>query len=282
MKRRQKYQWREMTMGVCYYPEQWDPSLWREDLRRMKAVGITVVRVGEFAWSKFEPEEGVFTFDLFDRFLELCIEEQMQVNFGTPTATPPAWLTEKYPEVLNALENGTLLRHGARRHYNYNSEKYRELTVRIVTKLAEHLGAHPAIVGWQIDNELNCETCEFHSEADSVTFRVFLQEKYGTLDELNREWGTVFWNQTYTDWNQIYVPRTVLNEGYNPHLRLDYYRFISWSAIRYCRLQADILRKYIGEDVYITTNGLFNNIDNHQMEKECLDVFTYDSYPALG
>ena len=197
MRKPQNFQWKEMTMGTCYYPEHWSRELWQDDLQRMKAVGITVIRVAEFAWNKVEPEEGVFTFDFWDEFMELCKQEEMQVIFGTPTATPPAWLTEKYPEVLNCRQDGVPYRHGARRHYNYNSPKYRELSARIVEKLAQHYGKHPAIVGWQIDNELNCEVDEFYSEADSVAFRNFVKEKYKTLDNLNEAWGTVFWNQTY-------------------------------------------------------------------------------------
>ncbi len=282
MRKKQKFQWNEMTMGTCYYPEHWPKELWASDLERMLDTGITVIRIAEFAWNKVEPQEGVFTYEFFDEFLDLCQKKGMKVIFGTPSATPPAWLTEKYPEVLNCDEAGVAYRHGGRRHYNYNSPKYRELVSRIVEKLGEHYGKHPAITGWQIDNEINCETSEFHSEADSAAFRMFLKEKYGTLDALNEAWGTAFWNQTYTDWEQIYVPRPLLNQGYNPHQHLDYYRFISESAVSFCRMQTDILRRYKKDGDFITTNGLFWNMDNHQMEEECLDVYTYDSYPSFA
>ncbi len=212
----------------------------------------------------------------------LCLEEGIEVIFGTPTATPPAWLTEKYPEALNALKDGTLLRHGARRHYNYNSPVYRRLSARIVEQLARHYGQHPAIVGWQIDNELNCETDEFYSEADSDAFRAFVKNKYGTLDALNEAWGTVLWSETYTDWSQIHCPRPVLNGGYNPHFLLDYSRFVSESCISFVRQQADILRKYKKPGDFITTNGLFENLDNHRLQNEALDVYTYDSYPGFA
>lgn len=282
MNSKQNYKWTEMTMGVCYYPEHWDRKLWAQDLDRMLDAGITVVRIAEFAWNKIEPEEGMFTFDFFDSFLDLCSDKGMKVIFGTPTATPPAWLTEQYPEVLNASKDGTLYRHGGRRHYNYNSAVYQKFCARIVEKEAMHYGRHPAIIGWQIDNELNCETCEFYSEADSDAFRLYLQEKYQTLDKLNDAWGTVFWNQTYTEWEQIYVPRPVLNMGINPHQHLDYIRFISYSMLRFCKMQADIIRQYKKPEDYITTNGMFANADNHLMEKECLDVYMYDSYPSFA
>lgn len=281
MRKKQNFQWNQLTMGVCYYPEHWSESLWRDDLRRMKKVRISVIRIGEFAWNKVEPEEGEFTYEFFDQFLEICLEENMNVIFGTPTATPPAWLTEKYPEVLNAREDGVLYRHGGRRHYNYNSKIYQEFSARIVTNIAQHYGKHPMIAGWQIDNELNCESYEFHSEADTMAFRQFLKNKYGTLDDLNEAWGTVFWNQTYTEWEQIYVPRPIL-ASCNPHLYLDYSRFISESTIRFCKMQADIIRKYKKPEDFITTNGMFWNIDNHKMQDDCLDVYTYDSYPSFA
>lgn len=276
------YQWDRINLGVCYYPEHWPQDLWESDLARMKEAGIGTIRIAEFAWSKFEPEEGIFTFDFFDRFLEAVQKAQMKVIFGTPTATPPAWLTARYPEVLNVNRAGVPYYHGARRHYNYNSVRYQELSARIVEKLAAHYGKHPAIIGWQIDNELNCEENEFHAESDSQAFRKFLRESYGTLTALNEAWGSVFWNQSYTDWEQIYVPRNTIHDTINPHQQLDYIRFISDSAIRFCRMQADILRQYIAPDVFITTNGMFENLDNHRMTRQCLDVYTYDSYPNFA
>ncbi len=282
MGQKQNFQWRNMTMGTCYYPEHWEKSLWAQDLDRMLDAGITVILIAEFAWNKVEPEEGKFTYDFFDEFLDLCSEKGMQVIFGTPTATPPAWLTKKYPEVLNATKEGVLLRHGGRKHYNYNAAVYKYFGARIVEKEAEHYAKHSAIVGWQIDNELNCETSEFYSEADSDAFRIFLKEKYGTLDALNDAWGTAFWNETYTEWGEICVPRPVLNEGINPHQHLDYLRFISHSTLAYCRMQAEIIRKYKKPGDFIMTNGMFANVDNHRMEKECLDVYTYDSYPSFA
>lgn len=282
MPSQQQFQWSTMTAGVCYYPEHWPKELWAEDLDRMKAAGLSVIRIAEFAWNLFEPSEGVFQFDFFDDFLTLCADKGVQVILGTPTATPPAWLTEAYPEVLNGTREGILYRHGCRRHYNYNSPVYQKFCTRIVERLAEHYGSHPAVVGWQIDNEINCETDEFNSEADHAAFREFLREKYQTLEELNRTWGTVFWNQTYTDWSQLYGPRPVLNGGYNPSMLLDYYRFVSFSARRFCKMQADIIRKYKKPGDFITTNGLFGHLDNHQMTAESLDVYTYDSYPSFA
>lgn len=271
-----------IDMGVCYYPEHWDRNLWAQDLDRMLAVGLGTVRIGEFAWSLIEPREGEYTYAFFEDFLNLAQEKGMQVIFCTPTATPPAWLTEKYPEVLNADMDGHLIYHGARRHYNYNSPKYLELCGNIVERCASRYGGHPAVVGWQLDNEFNCENGEFYSESDTKAFREFLRKRYNTLEELNRAWGTVFWNQTYTDWQEVHVPRRTNTDSPNPHLKLDYYRFISDSVCRFAKMQADILRKYLKPGDFITTNGMFGNIDYQRMERESLDVLMYDSYPNFG
>ncbi|MCD8151477.1 MAG: beta-galactosidase, partial [Clostridiales bacterium] len=148
MRKDQNYKWKTLSLGTCYYPEHWDRALWRDDLQRMKANGIFTIRIAEFAWSVIEPREGEFTYGFFDAFLDVAEEEGMQVIWGTPTATPPVWLTEKYPEVLNCRMDGVKYRHGMRRHYNYNSPKYQELSARIVERVAEHYGKRPCIVGW--------------------------------------------------------------------------------------------------------------------------------------
>ncbi|WP_123041105.1 beta-galactosidase [Cohnella candidum] len=268
-------------LGACYYPEHWPEELWADDFRRMRELGFSIVRMAEFAWSIFEPEEGRFEFGLFDRAIDLAREQGIQVILGTPTATPPAWLTSKYPEVLNAKQDGTLYRHGQRRHYNYNSPVYRELSARIVTRMAEHYKDHPAVVGWQIDNELNCEVNVFYSDADHAAFRVWLREKYGSLEVLNRAWGAVFWNQTYTDWSQVHLTRPTPSDSPNPHQALDEKRFFSDSAIAFAKLQSDILRDAAPRQ-WVTTNGMFGHLDSHKMTEETLDFFSYDSYPNFS
>jgi len=271
----------KLMLGVCYYPEHWSEELWDDDFQRMKDLGFTYVRMGEFAWTIFEPEEGVYSFDLFDRAIEKAHKLGLKTVLGTPTATPPAWLTHKYPDVLNVSQAGIPYQHGARRHYNYNSENYRRLSTAIVTEMAKHYGDNPGVVGWQIDNELNCEIDVFYSEADHLAFRKWAKEKYKTLEKLNKAWGTVFWNQTYTSWDQVYLTRITVSNSPNPHHMLDEKRFISDSAISYAKMQGDIIRKYTSNQ-WITTNGMFKHLDNHKLTNEVLDFYAYDSYPNFG
>lgn len=272
----------QVSLGVCYYPEHWPETLWEDDLTRMREYNLKAIRIAEFAWSKFEPDEGVFDFGFFDRFMEVVLRSNLQVIFGTPTATPPAWLTHKYPETLNARPDGVLYRHGMRRHYNYNSSAYREFSARIVEKIAEHYCPHPSVIGWQIDNELNCETDVFYSDSDHAAFRAYLRDKFKTLDSLNEALGTVFWNQTYGSWEEIHLPRPTVHRAPNPHLALEEKRFISQSTISFCKMQADIIRKYLRAGQFITTNGLFGHLDSHEMADRELDFISYDSYPNFA
>ena len=273
---------KQISIGTCYYPEHWNPSVWEQDLARMLAVGIKTVRIAEFGWCLMEPAEGEFDFSLFDNFLDAAEKAGMQVIVGTPTATPPAWLTEKYPEVLNADVQGNLYRHGARRHYNYNSSKYQKLCGIIVEKMAQAYAGRNCVVGWQIDNELNCEVDEFYSESDTLAFRRFLKEKYGSVEKLNQAWGTVVWSQNYSSWDEVFVPRFTIHNTVNPHEVMDYKRFISDSCCRFAKMQSDILRKYVKDGDFITTNGMFGNLDNHRLREESLDVYMYDSYPNFA
>jgi beta-galactosidase len=160
-----------VRLGACYYPEQWPETLWEDDFRRMRELGFDVIRIAEFAWSIFEPIEGTFSFELFDRVMDLARQHGLQVILGTPTATPPAWLTAKYPEVLNRSISGVVYQHGQRRHYTYNTPIYQDLSRRIAGQMAAHYCDHPAPLGWQIDNEINCELNVFYAEADHCAFR---------------------------------------------------------------------------------------------------------------
>lgn len=264
--------------GVAYYPELCPESYWERDAKLMQESGVNVARMGEFAWSVMEPEEGRFDFALFDRAIETLGRHGVRTIFGTPTATPPKWLTHKYPEVLDVFETGQAANDQSRRYYCYNSPVYQRLSKRIVEEIAKHYANNPNIVGWQIDNEINNENPVCFSESCRRAFREWLRAKYQTLDALNARWGTRFWSQYYTAWEQIDLPFPTPSL-HNPALMLDYKRFISDSASAFKSDQVEIIRRYRPND-FITTNGLFRNIDYYKFAKD-LDLHSYSNYPTF-
>jgi beta-galactosidase len=264
--------------GVCYYPEQWPESYWEEDARRMQECGVNTVRLGEFGWALMEPRQGHYDFTLFDRAIETLGRHGIKIIFGTPTATPPKWLTHKYPEVLDVPATGRPADDQSRRHYCYNSPVYRRLSRKIVEALALHYRNNTNIIGWQIDNEINNENPECFSESCRTTFRTWLRQKYGTLDELNSRWGTVVWSQTYSDWAQVDLPFPTL-ACHNAGLMLDSRRFISASATDYLNDQVKILRCYRPND-FLTHNGLFKNVNYYDFSR-ALDLYAFDNYPTF-
>ena len=238
---------KKLHFGASYYPEHWNEARWPDDIRLMKEAGFTVVRMGEFAWSTFEPTEGEFHFDWLDRAIDLLAENGIASVLGTPTAGPPAWLTQKYPETLAVNENGYPYEHGKRCHYCVNSPEYHQRTRSLVEKMAEHFGSNPNVIGWQFDNEFNtvcyCDICR-------AAFQHYLMEKFVSLDALNEHWTTAYWSQTYSDWAQIPIPKA----GHNPGLMLAFQQFVTHSYRQYQKLQLDILRKYIPAHIWTTHN----------------------------
>jgi beta-galactosidase len=275
------YSYDSFLYGVVYYPEQWPEAQWDSDLERIAQTGMNVVRMGEGAWSVWEPEEGRYQFDLFDRALELCLRHELKAIMGTPTYTPPAWLTERYPEVLRVSFDGARLTHGSRRHYNYTSTIYQRKSHAITQALAEHYQGHPAVIGWQIDNELNCHLDVSFALSDHQAFRVWCQERYGTLNSLNQAWGTAFWSQTYTDWDQVWLPRPTVTYQ-NPSLLLDFYRFTSEMTIRFGKTQHQIIKR-IAPHQFVTHNAFqtMTSVDLQKFVEEAVDFVSYDSYPEF-
>ncbi len=265
--------------GADYYPEAWDESQWEKDATMMHAAGFNFVRLGEFAWAKIEPTEGRFDFAWLDRALTVLHAHGIRAILGTPTASPPAWLYAKSPDIAAMDENGARYRYGSRRNYCLHNPAFLAATRRIVTALAEHYRDHPGVLGWQIDNELGDPYC-YDGYCQSA-FQKWCQAKYKSLDALNKAWGTVFWGHTYNAWTQIPLPANTLYKAYNPSLALDYHRFYSDSTHDYLRLQADILRK-IALARAITHNemGQFDGIDYSELNTS-LDFVAWDNYPMF-
>jgi beta-galactosidase len=268
-----------MKIGTYYYPEQWPRDQWERDLDNIKKMGLTVVHMGEFAWFDMEPSPGQFKLDWLEDAVDLCAARGLEVILCTPSASPPIWLAEQHPETLPVTRHGTAT-FGGRRHYNPLAPAMREATARIVTALADRFGDHPAIIGWQLDNEY-----ANHFDQSDVTHRAFqdwLKRKYATIDALNKAWGNQFWNAYYTDFAQVRMPRDRDHEYGNPHQRLDASRFWSWAWADFNKLQADILKPKVG-DRWITTNYMsFHPDANPGDMSEDLSMYTWNSYPVHG
>ncbi len=145
-----------MKLGVCYYPEHWPESRWMEDATRMANAGIRIVRIGEFAWSRIEPEPGRLDWSWLDRAVDTLADAGLKIVLCTPTATPPKWLVDAHPDILALDLNGQPRRFGSRRHYCFSSATYQAESARITRAVAERYGDHPAVCAWQTDNEYGC------------------------------------------------------------------------------------------------------------------------------
>jgi beta-galactosidase len=265
-----------LLLGASWYPEQWPESRWDEDLKLMEAAHITVSRVGEFAWSRMEPSEGKFDLDWLDRAIAKAAQHHVAIVIGTPTAAPPAWMTQKYPDVLRVDMNGRRAVHGNRQHFSFTSPRYREFCRQIAGELAKRFGHTPNVIGWQIDNEYAEPS---YDEYTKVKFQEWLKAKYKTLDSLNEHWTTTYWSQTYFDWSQI-----PLGEGYNnPGLRLEWKRFVSDTWASYQKNQVDAIRPLADARQFITSNfmGFFDGFDHYTVSKG-LTMASWDNYVGQG
>ena len=274
-----------MYFGVDYYPEHWDIDLIDSDLKRMKEMGVNIVRIGEFAWHLMEKEEGKYDFSFFDMVIEKLNQNELKVMFGTPTATFPAWLAKKYPSILSKDENLMVRSFGGRRQYCYNSDIYWEYSEKIVKKLISHYKGEKSIISWQVDNEFGHEGSDMcFCEQCQEKFRVFLKKKYETTENLNETYGTIFWGQSYNDFDEIPVPLKTITT-HNPSLQLDWARFRSYSLNNYANAQVRLVRELKGGHQTVTTNlsgGFFKKFYDHEENTKELDFVSYDNYPVWG
>ncbi|MCR5895282.1 MULTISPECIES: beta-galactosidase [Burkholderia] len=268
-----------MRLGVCYYPEHWPESMWADDARRMKALGIEQVRIAEFAWSRIEPSPGEYDWGWLDRAVDVLGAAGLEIVMCTPTATPPKWLVDRHPDILAIGADGRPRAFGSRRHYDFSSPTYLEASRQICTAVAERYGRHPAVRYWQTDNELGChQTVVSYSPAALVRFRAWLKARYGTIDALNHAWGTVFWSMEYRHFDEVDAPVGTVTEAHPSH-RLDYRRFASDEVARYHRMQVDVIRAHSpGRPVAHNFMQLFTEFDHYEVARD-LDVATWDSYP---
>jgi beta-galactosidase len=266
----------KLYTGTAYYPEQWPEATWKEDIRLMRAAGFNVARLGEFAWSAFEPKAGKFNFEWLERAVRQLAEAGIESVLSTPTAAPPAWLVGQYPDMLALDENERRVQFGNRCHYCVNSPDFHEATRRLLKKLVESFGANQNVIGWQLDNEYNrycyCPRCQ-------QLFHEYLEQRYVTVDELNRRWTTAYWSQTYDAWEQIPLPIGL----HNPGLMLEFKHFMTQSYRRFQWLQIEALRPHLRQGVWITHNFMewHDGYDHYEMAED-LDMASWDWYVGMG
>lgn len=274
-----------MLLGVDYYPEQWEKLMADGDLDRICELGCNVIRIGEFAWHRMEKSEGEYDFSYFDDIIAKAKARGLKVIFGTPTATPPAWLVHKHPDVLQEEQDSGKRVFGGRHTFCFSSEVYIEYCKKIVRALASHYKNEPDIIAWQIDNELGhegsdvcwCEKCK-------NKFDAFLAKKYeGNIDRLNNVYGTAFWSQEYNSFEEIPLPSNTITT-HNPSLRLDFERFCSKNIEDFLRVQAEIIKEIIPDAVVIHDfpgGGLDKSVDYSSLSKH-IDKAAYNNYPVWG
>ena len=268
-----------LLMGTDWYPEQWPVSRWETDLSMVEAAHLSVIRIGEFAWSHMEPSEGHFEFDWLARAIRLAEKHHLLVVLGTPTAGPPAWLTQKYPDTLRMETDGRRVTHGNRAQGSVTSARYREFCRRIAAEMARRYGRDPDVIGWQIDNEYGYAQMSYDADAKRQ-FREWLKAKYKSLDALNQRWATAYWSETYDAWSEIPIPSI----PHNPGLMLDWKRFVSFAWASYQQNQIDAIRPLADPRQFITGNFMgygFEGFDHFTVARS-LAFASWDDYVGSG
>lgn len=271
---------KDLTLtGAYYYPEHWDESQWERDLKQMHELGFEFTHFAEFAWAQLEPQEGVYDFSWLDRAVALAAKYDLKVVMCTSTATPPVWLSRKYPEILLKSEDGTVQDHGARQHASFASPVYRKLAYRMIEELARYYGNDSRIIGWQLDNE---PAVQFdYNQAAEEAFREFLKEKYHhNIQELNAAWGTAFWSEVYSRFEEITLPKTA-QMFMNHHQILDYRRLAAKQTNDFLNEQCRLIKKY-AKNQWVTTNYIPDYDKGHIGGSKDLDFVSYTRYMVYG
>jgi beta-galactosidase len=267
----------EYYHGAAYYPELWPEENVDGDIARMKEEGINLVRMGEFAWAKMEPQEGSISLDFFIRVMDKLHQAGIGVVFCTPTATPPIWLSYGHPERAFVDANGERMSHGARQHMSDDDPAVIAATQKIVEAIAKAVGKHPALVAWQIDNEFKCHVGEDFNESSVALWHQWLEKRYGTIDRLNDAWGTMIWSEYYQNFDQVQAPvRTPFAQ--NASLTTAYQLFTYDRIADYMDSQSSIIRKYSDKPITTNTSEGFG-VSSERMSRN-LDFVSFDAYPS--
>lgn len=267
----------QLLHGTCYYPELWPEAEQERDIAEMRKLGLNLVRIGEFTWSKMEPMEGRIRVDFFLRVLDRLHAAGIRVVYCTPTPTPPVWLTHGHPERCFVDAEGRVMGHGARQHASYEHPVVRAACLRIVDALAKAVGRHPAIIAWQIDNEFKCHVGEDFNPHAVAHWHRWLKARFGSIDRLNAAWGTEIWSESYQRFDQVPAPgRTPFL--HNASLSTAYRMFCRESIAEFMDAQAAIIRRYSGKPVTHNTATFFSVA--HERLFANLDFASFDDYPA--
>ncbi|MFS0637669.1 beta-galactosidase [Mesobacillus foraminis] len=261
--------------GAAYYPELWDEKTIEEDIELMKEAGINVARIGEFAWSQMEPAEGEISLTFFEEMINKLYENGIDTVMCTPTPTPPIWLSHGHPERMYVESDGTVMGHGSRQHVCTNNRYFRERAAIITEHIAQALGNLPGLIGWQIDNEFKCHVAECMCETCKELWHEWLQQRYGTIEQLNEAWGTQIWSEYYHSFEQVPQPGPA-PFLHNSSLKTMYQIFSTEKIAEFADEQAGIIRKHSAAP--ITHNStVFFSVDNERLFKN-LDFASFDTY----
>ena len=271
-----------MALGIYYYPEHWEETDWERDIKNIADLGFEFIHLAEFAWTNLEPKEGIYDFEWLDEVIGLAEKYKLKVILGTPTAIAPVWMGIKYPEIYVVHSNYLRAEHGTRAQQSLSSKIWRDFSEKIITKLAQRYGNSETVIGWQLDNEP--EAKEDYSESSQMAFQKWLQKKYISISELNKAWGNAFWSQEYAEFNQIKIHNAnhVGWWGANPHALLDFKRYTADTQAGFLDFQAEILRKHILKNQYITTNYTATTYGADPARTKELDFNSFTSYPNKG
>ncbi|MCM3725719.1 beta-galactosidase [Neobacillus cucumis] len=269
---------KKLYHGAAYYPELWDEKVINEDIEMMKQTGINVVRIGEFAWSNMEPKEGQFDLSFFMNVINKLYENGIDTVMCTPTPTPPIWFTDGHPERMYVERDGRVMGHGSRQHACTNHFYFRERAALITEHIAQAVGSLPGVIGWQIDNEFKCHVSECMCATCKELWHQWLEERYGTIEQLNEAWGTQIWSEYYHSFEQVPPP------GHAPFLHNSslstMYQLFSMEKIaEFCDEQAAIIRKYSCAPITHNSSVMFS-VDNERLFKN-LDFASFDTYATI-
>jgi len=266
-----------IAFGGDYNPEQWPEEVRAQDLALMAEAGVNFLTVGVFSWAALEVSPGIFEWGWLDRVMDDLAGAGIAADLATATASPPPWFSHANPETLPVRADGTTLWWGSRQAFCPSSPTYRDAAVHLAGEIARRYASHPALAMWHVHNEYGCHNSACYCDVSAEAFRVWLAERYGDLKALNEAWGTAFWSQRYTAWDQVIPPR-ITGTFSNPGQQLDWARFCSDELLACCLAEIAVLKE-LTPDIPVTTNmmSLFKPLD-YQRWADHLDVISNDHY----